>query len=90
LQHFEELWEICEKSHQESGENTSHSSILEEISYKVTLYKTISSRDFSPDELIKLKSRIFGEILFSLTNLSLKDNINVFPALNSAFQSKKG
>lgn len=80
--HFEELWEKCEKTH---VEETNISTILDELSMKINLYKAISERkELSGVELEKVKSRTMGEILLTLTNLSLKDNINVFEALNTA------
>jgi hypothetical protein len=82
--HFEELWERCEKLHQETqGE----ASLMDELMMKVNLYKVIDQKTEVPeDERQKLKSRAMGEILLTLTGLSLKDNINVFEALSIALQ----
>lgn len=87
--HFEELWEKCEKTH--IGESNMDS-ILDELAMKINLYRILSEKKEIPDaELQKIKSRTIGEILFTLTNLSLKDNINVFDALSKAqqFHSEK-
>lgn len=80
--HFEELWEKCEKTHQEDNPV---SSILDELAMKINLYRAISEKTDAPkEELEKVKSRTMGEILLTLTNLSLVENINVFDALNTA------
>lgn len=86
--HFEELWEKCEKLHQESDQsNSSIVGILNELSMKINLYKAMDDRkEMSVEECQKIKSRTMGEILLTLTNLSFRDNINVFEALATAMQ----
>jgi hypothetical protein len=85
--HFEELWEKCENFHQESEDKSSPTMILEELMMKVGLYKAIAAQTEIPaEEAAKIKTRTLGEILLTLTNLSLKDNINTYEALNSALQ----
>ena len=78
--HFEILWEECEKLHQ-AGDSAS--SIIDELMMKLNLYKALAERTEIPkDELQKIKTRTMGEILLTMTNLSLIDNINVFEALS--------
>lgn len=85
--HFENLWEKGEKLHQEASKNDTSSSIIEELLIKINLYKMIDQKQEIPlDEKEKLKSRTMGEILITLTNLSLKDNVNVFAALDEAIK----
>lgn len=82
--HFEELWERCEKFHQEASND---SSLMDELMMKVNLYKVIDQKTEVPEEeRQKLKSRAMGEILLTLTGMSLKDNVNVFEALSIALQ----
>lgn len=88
--HFEELWEKCEQHFNELQKDDSIEIILEELLMKVNLYKKIALKaDISEEEMQKVKSRTMGEILLSLTNLSLKDNLNVFEALSVALQYRK-
>ena len=85
--HFEELWEKCENLHQEMGDKFSNEELLSQLTMKLDLYKTLDTRTEIPEEDRKqAKSRILGEILLTITNLSLKDNINVFEALGLALQ----
>jgi len=87
--HFEELWEKCENFYKEAGNDNLVESIVDELAYKLTLYKALESKTEIPDEeRTKAKSRLMGEILLTLTNLSLKDNINVFDALGVALQHR--
>lgn len=84
--HFEELWEKCEKLHEEA-ESDSTQSILDELMMKINLYRVVDSQtELDQDERKKIKSRLCGEILLTITNLSLTDNINVFDALITAYQ----
>ena len=85
--HFEELWEKCENFHQEAGDKSSSLSIIEELLMKISLYKTIDAQaDIPAEDCIKMKTRALGEVLLTLTNLSSKDSINTYEALNVALQ----
>jgi|SRR5579885_1959269 len=85
--HFEELWEKSEQLHQDSVDKDQVSVVVDEIMMKLNLYKVIDEkREISEEEMKKVKSRTFGEILLTLTNLSLKDGINVFDALATAYK----
>lgn len=83
--HFEELWEQCEQFHKENSTGT-QSSILEELLLKVNLYKAISSQKETPADLQEAKSRLLGEIILTLTNLSLQENVNVYDSLTAALR----
>lgn len=85
--HFEELWEKCEKLHEENLSEDKSAVIIDELMMKLNLYKVIDLKtDIPEEERQKIKSRTLGEILLTLTNISLKDNINVFEALSTAFK----
>lgn len=86
--HFEDLWESCEKFFS-SNNNESSSEILDKLIHKIGIYKSIPENKEHPVELLKMKTLLFGELLLSLTQLSLKDNINSFTALNSAIKYRK-
>jgi len=88
--HFEELWEKCENLHKALDHNDSVLTIIDELAMKINLYKMIDGKIEVPEEeRQKIKSRTMGEILLTLTNLSLKDNINVFEALSIAQQTRE-
>jgi hypothetical protein len=82
--HFENLWEKCEELHKEAG--TTISTSLMELDLKFSLYKKIDVQGLPSEEAEKIKSRVLGEILLTITNISLVDNINVFKALSEALQ----
>lgn len=85
--HFEELWENCENLHKELGKGETVPIIIDELAMKINLYKLIDGKtEISDEERQKVKSRTLGEILLTLTHLSLKDNINVFESLSIAHQ----
>lgn len=85
MAHFEDLWEKCEEYHSETTSSDDSESIVKEITMKLGLYDAINRQvDSSVEDKEKAKSRLLGEILFSLTSLSLKDNINVYEALQVA------
>jgi hypothetical protein len=84
--HFEEIWNKCEELQQEIVANESITSILDELTIKIGLYKALSQKKIPEQERESIKSRTMGEILLTLTKLSMKDNINVYEALNIAMQ----
>lgn len=87
MKHFEELWEKCEELHKQSNKGETVLNIMDELAMKVNLYKLIDGKtDIPVEERQKVKSRTMGEILLTLTNLSLVDNINVFESLSIAQQ----
>lgn len=87
--HFEELWEKCEQLHQAADQNNqaNTATLLDELMLKVSLYKALDAKTEMPEEdRQKIKSRTLGEILLTLTHVSLLDNVNVFEALSMALQ----
>lgn len=84
---FSELWNRAEELHKEVSSHHSVQSIIQEITMKMGIYKAVDSQeDIPPDERQKIKSRTMGEILLTLTALSLKDDINTYVALSEALQ----
>jgi hypothetical protein len=85
--HFEVLWVRSEEFQKKTGTISDVPVLLEELGLKITLYKAIDAKTEIPEEdRQKVKSRLLGEILLTLTGLSFKDNINVYEALNIALQ----
>lgn len=81
--HFEDLWEECEKLHQGSN-SIDVSTIIDELLMKLKLYKMLDNKIQTEDQQLA-KSRLLGEILLTITKISLTDNINVFNALVTAY-----
>lgn len=84
--HFEQLWEQSEQLHQDNGgADTTIELLTQELLLKINLYKAIDTRtELLEEDRAKAKSRTLGEILLTLTHISLKDNVNVFEALSTA------
>ncbi len=87
--HFEDLWEKCESFHKEFSSQDQLESIIQELELKTSLYSMLSNKALPEEEKNKIKIRTFGEMLLTLTNLSLKDNINVYEALSMALQYRE-
>lgn len=82
---FENLWNQCEDLHKQSSSDDSINLILDELIMKINLYRLLDEKkEIELIERQKIKSRTLGEILLTITNLSLKDDINVFDALLTA------
>jgi len=78
--HFEDLWQASEALFK--NDITDSNAIVQEIIAKLFLYQSISTKlEASDEEKRQLQHHIMGTIVSTLTHLSLKDNINVFAAL---------
>lgn len=87
---FEDLWVACEESCKDLTLDEKVISILDELQAKLNLYKVIEfKKEIPKTELKIMKERVLGEMLFTITKLSFKDNINVFQALLIALNNKK-
>lgn len=86
-QHFEELWEQCEKFHQENGALNEQIS-MQELIMKANFYESMMEKELPQDVKNSMKSRLLGEIIFILTKISLKEDIDTFAALQETLQYK--
>jgi hypothetical protein len=85
--HFEELWDKAESF--SSSEPMDKVDIIQEVLMKVQVYQKLhDNQELAPADLKSVKSRLFGEILFSLTKLSQAESINVFAALAQTLSAK--
>lgn len=87
--HFENLWEHAENAQQKNVSACSTNDIIEELLMKVNLYKTSDNKEWDNDQRKSIKSRLMGEILFTLTKLSIKENIDVYESLASILVNRK-
>mgnify|MGYP003332126831 FL=1 len=90
LKHFEDLWNKSEEISQKDISRSTSSQILDELIMKLSLYKSLENRSSSFDEenLSKIREACYGEVLFLLTKLAAKDNINSFAALYNILLNK--
>lgn len=78
--HFEDLWQASELLFK--NDTTDSNSIVKEIMAKLYLYQSVSEKsEISQEEKSQLQYHIMGTVLSAITHLALKDNINVFAAL---------
>lgn len=86
MKHFENLWNAAEALMTTEATERSIASLIMELNAKFNLYNAIDSNDQLPqEECDKLKARLFGKLMLTLTQLSLKDNINVFEVMKQAY-----
>lgn len=79
--HFEELWEQSEILTSKLHKNSTINNIINQISNLLNDYNKLHTLCLSDDVVSSLKKRYMGEIVFLITSLSHKDNINVYAAL---------
>jgi hypothetical protein len=89
-QHFEQLYTASEELFKQDIDKTSVSDIINDLQTRLSLYLGVDASDKIPaEEKMPVKIQLFGKILSSLTQLSLKDNINSFTALETAVNNLK-
>jgi len=78
--HFEQLWEQAEQlsvkafAAQDKG-------VIELITSLLEDYRNLIDSELPQEVVVSLRKRCIGEIVFWLTVISAKDNINVYGAL---------
>lgn len=81
MKSFQIMWEESELLSKKVLEGASDTELLSLIVDLVNDYKKISSENY-PDEIKNsIKKRYMGELLFYITAVSARDNINVYAAL---------
>ena len=87
---FSELWEEAETVMQDEVSVSSSEELVKEAEGKLRIYNLINRNSSMPEEdQRRLKSHTFGKIMLVLTQLSAKDNINVYAALKTALDETK-
>lgn len=85
--HFENLWELAESCYDSAS--IDNISAFNELNLKIGLLKAIVDNDSIPEtEKTKAIEYSYGEILMTMTQLSLKLNINSYKALSIAISKK--
>ena len=85
FEHFEDLWQACENIF--SQQISTVPQIIEELILKIGLYKVLISNT-NIKESTNIKSQLFGEMMLTLSQLSLKEDVNVFEALQLALKQR--
>jgi len=82
--HFEDLWNKCESI---SDKESSTDDLVKNLEMKFAFLKALLLKKESIDEseYASAVNKLFGEVLFSLTQLSFYENINVFKSLNESY-----
>lgn len=79
---FDQIWEEGEQLFKDQIAQDDLESVLKELELKIGLFRLLSGKkDGAPEELAAVKLKTMGEILLSMTHLSLLENINVYAAL---------
>ena len=81
IKHFETLWDESEALVSKIHEKSSHDDLIKLISNLTNDYKEMHSSNLPDEVKSSLKTRYMGEIIFLLSALSQRDNINVYAAL---------
>lgn len=89
IKHFEQLYVEAEELSSETYKDKSTSDLLEDISSICLAMKSVL--DSSANEGIKssLKNRFIGELLFMVTAITSKGDIDSFKELNTQIQINK-
>jgi hypothetical protein len=78
---FEDLWEKSEDMASKIHKTSTLTDIINQISNLLNNYDKICSSDISQEVMSSLKKRYVGEILFLISAISHKDNINIYEVL---------
>ena len=82
IKHFEQLWCEAEELSSANFKGKTDIQILEELSSAISAFDASSAVQFHTEEArTSYKSRLIGRMLFVITTISHRENINVYAAL---------
>lgn len=81
IKHFETIWQEAENISSKKLETDNTSNIATEIADLCDNLSAVDEMNADPSAKSSLKKRYIGEILFHLTAISAKENINVYAVL---------
>lgn len=88
---FDNIWEDAEKLLEQETSHSSTSQLIKECIAKLSMLDSLSSLEntMPTEDLLRLKSHAMGKVLLVLTQISMKDNINVYTALRDVIENRK-
>jgi hypothetical protein len=81
--HFEDIWCSAEKVSSKQQSEKSTADILKSITVCLDAYWELGSSSLPEEIKTSLRARQMGEIVFLLTAISERDNVNVWVALEN-------
>lgn len=87
MKHFEDLWTEAEELFENDDQQLSE--IITEIKYDLDDLLIVCSSNNPTTEAIIPPEDLLGDIIFNLTKISKKLNINTYTALNNAITEEK-
>lgn len=79
--HFEELYEQSEKLATKIHQTETTTELIASIMSVLNDYKDLATSKLPDEVKASLRNRYMGEIMFLFTAISMKDNVNVYAAL---------
>ncbi len=84
---YDLLWETSEQLFKDDQSDAG--SIINELIAKLSFYKTLDTSELAQEEKNKAKQFVMGNILMTLSHLTLKDNLNIYPIHKEAIAAQK-
>lgn len=82
FKHFEDLWNKSEEIAIHIHKDISSTDVLDHVKVLIENYQDLLTNEAIPNEVVaSLKNRYLGEIVFLLTTISARDNVNVYASL---------
>lgn len=90
IKHFEDLWNESEDISLKVHKEDSSQYLLEMMKVLIDNYRDLLTNEAIPKEVITtLKKRYMGEIVFLITAISARDDINVYASLMEEIKLNK-
>lgn len=82
---YDLLYETSEQLYKDDTSDVG--SIIMELMAKLTFYRTLDAADLNPEDKLKGKQQLMGNILMTLSHLTLRDNINIYAVHQEALRT---
>ena len=83
MEHFEYLWVLAENKLKDETEASTIEQICKEMSVKLALYGSLTNYT---EDISFAKNRLLGDIVLLLTQITMKDNVDIYAVLQEALK----
>ena len=84
---YDMIWETSEQLFKDDKSDTG--SIINELIAKLSFYQTLDTSELAQEEKNKAKQFVMGNILMTLSHLTLKDNLNIYTIHKEAISTQQ-
>jgi hypothetical protein len=85
--HFEKIWEQAETLSSQTHKNATFPSILDELKVVLQDIRENMQSSIDPDTKVSITKKLIGELLYIISAISVREDVDVYSALKEHMES---